>query len=101
MRGDVSLELKWPGREIDHSPLSSAEIKNTWRYTSTPTYVFIEKCHTWANIGFLSECQKGNKGKQWIDRKNKGGKIYKCSRERVGTDTRRVLTGAERKRQVM
>lgn len=25
-----------PGREIDHSPLSSVEIKNEWRVTSTP-----------------------------------------------------------------
>jgi hypothetical protein len=25
--GAVSLEIKWPGREVDHSPLSSAEVK--------------------------------------------------------------------------
>jgi len=28
--------IKWPGRESDHSPPSSAEVKNAWRYTSTP-----------------------------------------------------------------
>jgi hypothetical protein len=28
---------KWPGREADHSPRSSAEVKNAWRYTSTPS----------------------------------------------------------------
>jgi hypothetical protein len=28
--------VKRPGREADHSPLSSAEIKNTLNYTSTP-----------------------------------------------------------------
>jgi hypothetical protein len=27
---------KQPGHETDHSPLSSAEIKNAWSYTSTP-----------------------------------------------------------------
>jgi hypothetical protein len=27
---------KQPGREADHSPSSSGEIKNTWSYTSTP-----------------------------------------------------------------
>jgi hypothetical protein len=31
-----SLGVKWPGREADHSPPSSAEVKNEWSYTSTP-----------------------------------------------------------------
>jgi len=26
-----------PGREADHSPSSSTEVKNAWRYTSTPS----------------------------------------------------------------
>jgi hypothetical protein len=26
--------VKRPGREADHSPQSSAEVKNAWRYTS-------------------------------------------------------------------
>jgi hypothetical protein len=30
---------KRPGRETDHSPLSSAEIKNVWSYTSTTAVV--------------------------------------------------------------
>jgi hypothetical protein len=34
--GALSLEIKWPGREADHSPPSSAEVKNAWSYTSTP-----------------------------------------------------------------
>jgi hypothetical protein len=29
--------IKLPGREADHSPPSSAEVKNAWSYTSTPT----------------------------------------------------------------
>jgi hypothetical protein len=32
----LSLGVKRPGREADHSPQSSAEVKNAWRYTSTP-----------------------------------------------------------------
>jgi hypothetical protein len=31
-----SLEVKRTGREADHSPPSSAEVKNAWSYTSTP-----------------------------------------------------------------
>jgi hypothetical protein len=36
--------LKRPGREADHSPPSSAEVKNAWSYTSTPHYAFIAWC---------------------------------------------------------
>jgi hypothetical protein len=32
--------IKRPGHEADHSPQSSAEVKNAWSYTSTPQYVF-------------------------------------------------------------
>jgi len=32
----ISLRVKRPGRESDHSPPLSAEIKNEWSYTSTP-----------------------------------------------------------------
>jgi hypothetical protein len=35
--GALSLGVKWPGCETDHSPPSSAKVKNTWSYTSTPT----------------------------------------------------------------
>jgi hypothetical protein len=38
--GALSLEVKWPGREADHSPPSSAEVKNAWSYTSTPPVRF-------------------------------------------------------------
>jgi hypothetical protein len=34
--GALSLGVKRPVRETDHSPPSSAEDKNVWRYTSTP-----------------------------------------------------------------
>jgi hypothetical protein len=33
-----------PGGEADHSPPSSAEVKNAWSYTSTPQYVFMAWC---------------------------------------------------------
>jgi hypothetical protein len=31
----LSLGVKRPGREADHTPPSSGEIKNAWSYTST------------------------------------------------------------------
>jgi hypothetical protein len=34
--GALSPEGRRPGRETDHSPPSSAEVKNEWSYTSTP-----------------------------------------------------------------
>jgi hypothetical protein len=33
--------IKRPGREVDHTPLPSAEVKNTWSYPSIPPYVFM------------------------------------------------------------
>jgi hypothetical protein len=35
-----SLGLKRPVCEADHSPPSSAEVKNAWSYTSTPQHAF-------------------------------------------------------------
>jgi hypothetical protein len=42
--GVLSLGVKRPGRETDHSPTSSAEVKNAWSYTSTPQYAFMAWC---------------------------------------------------------
>jgi hypothetical protein len=39
----LSPEVKRPGRE-DHSPPSSAEVKNEQSYTTTPLYVFMVWC---------------------------------------------------------
>jgi hypothetical protein len=36
-----SPEIKRLGREADHIPLTSANVKNTWTYTPTPPYVFM------------------------------------------------------------
>jgi hypothetical protein len=44
VQGSLSLGLKRPGREADHSPPSSPEVKNAWRYTSIPEYVFMARC---------------------------------------------------------
>jgi hypothetical protein len=33
--------VKRPGREADHSPPTSAEVKKIWIYTPTPPYVFM------------------------------------------------------------
>jgi hypothetical protein len=41
VRVAVSPGVKRPGRDADNSPPSSAEVKNTWSYTSTPPYLVI------------------------------------------------------------
>jgi hypothetical protein len=41
--GDYFPGVKRPGREAEHSPPSSAEVKNEWSCTSTP-YVFLTWC---------------------------------------------------------
>jgi hypothetical protein len=35
-KGTLSLGIKRPGRKANHSPRSSAKVKNAWSYTSTP-----------------------------------------------------------------
>jgi hypothetical protein len=42
--GILSPGVKRPRRETDHSPPSSAEVKNTWIFTSTPPYAFTAWC---------------------------------------------------------
>jgi hypothetical protein len=39
--GALSLGVKRSGREADHSPPTSAEVKKMWIYTSTPPYAFM------------------------------------------------------------
>ena len=38
--GDISLWTKWLWHKADHSPPSSAEVKNEWNCILTPTYAF-------------------------------------------------------------
>jgi hypothetical protein len=42
--GAPSLGLKRPGREADHSPASSAKVKNALSYTSPPQYASMAWC---------------------------------------------------------
>jgi hypothetical protein len=39
--GDSPHGVKRPGREADHSPATSLEVKKIWIYTSTPPYAFM------------------------------------------------------------
>jgi hypothetical protein len=39
--GALSPGVKRSGREADHSTPTSAEVKKTWVYTSTPPYAFM------------------------------------------------------------
>jgi hypothetical protein len=41
----ISLGVKRPGREADHSPPSIAEVKNARRYTSAPQYALMVWCY--------------------------------------------------------
>jgi hypothetical protein len=51
--GALSLWVKRPGCETDHSPPSSAEVKNAWRHTSTPQYAFMAWCSVKKSTGTL------------------------------------------------
>jgi hypothetical protein len=39
--GALSPGVQQLGRQADHSPPTSAKVKKTWIYTSTPPYVFM------------------------------------------------------------
>jgi hypothetical protein len=41
---ELSSGVKRPERETDHSPPTSAEVKKTSIYTSTPPYAFMASC---------------------------------------------------------
>jgi hypothetical protein len=43
LKADVLRNLYWgvPGREVDRSPQTSAEVKKMWIYTSTLPYAFM------------------------------------------------------------
>jgi hypothetical protein len=40
----LSCREKWLGCENDHSPPSSAKVKNAWSCTSTHPYIFMAQC---------------------------------------------------------
>jgi hypothetical protein len=41
VQGALSSGVKQQGREADHSPPTSAEVKKMWIYTSIPPYAFL------------------------------------------------------------
>jgi hypothetical protein len=42
--GALFLEVEWPNLKAYHQPLSSADVKNTWSYTSIQSYIFMVWC---------------------------------------------------------
>jgi predicted dehydrogenase len=42
--GTLSLEVKWSGYEADHSPPTTAEVKNCGLITSTLKHIFMAWC---------------------------------------------------------
>jgi hypothetical protein len=39
--GTLSSRVNWRSHEADHSPPTSAKVKQTWIYTSTSLYIFM------------------------------------------------------------
>ena len=37
----MGMGVKWPGHEVNHSPPSTAVVKNGWSHISTPQYAFM------------------------------------------------------------
>jgi hypothetical protein len=42
--GSLSPEVKLPGRETDHCPVSDAEVESQWNYTITSPHIFMTYC---------------------------------------------------------
>jgi hypothetical protein len=42
--GALSLGVKWPGHEVDHSPPSSAKVKESGAIHPLPCYAFMAWC---------------------------------------------------------
>jgi hypothetical protein len=63
--GALSLGIKRPGREADHSPPSSVEVKNMWIFTSTPQYASMAWCLVTKSTGTTLPYQKWQRRKGW------------------------------------
>jgi hypothetical protein len=50
----LSLGVKWPGREADHSSRLVPRSKNEWIYTSTPQYALMAWCRLVFFLGPLA-----------------------------------------------
>jgi len=49
-RGHLSPAVERSQHEADHSSPCSAEVKDVWSYTSTPTYAFMVYDNTTSNL---------------------------------------------------
>jgi hypothetical protein len=49
--GGPSPGVKWQGREAEHSPPTSAEVKKTWIYTATPPIHLHGAVPNWLRAG--------------------------------------------------
>jgi hypothetical protein len=56
--GIIFLGIKRPKREADHSPPDSAEVKNSWSYTSPPQYASIVRIETLVNQNSGDYCKQ-------------------------------------------
>jgi hypothetical protein len=67
--GAISLGVKRPGREADHSPPSSAEVKNALSYNFTPQYAFMAWCSVKAQgqlyLTFTVQCLRTAVVEMW------------------------------------
>jgi len=61
--GSLSVGVKRSGREADHSPPSSVEVKNAWSYISNPPVRFhgVLLSHAQAQLYLLLICHYGAK----------------------------------------
>jgi hypothetical protein len=57
VQGALSPRIKRPGREAEHSPPTSAEVKKIWIYTSTPLYAFVGQLYL-DKMQMTSICQQ-------------------------------------------
>jgi hypothetical protein len=48
--GVLLPEVKWPGHEVHHLPISHAKVKNEWRYMSIPP---VPSCPAQGELYFL------------------------------------------------
>jgi len=53
--GTLHLRVKWQGHEDNHSPPSSAQLRNEWQYTSTPSVCLHGMC-----MDITFQCQVRN-----------------------------------------
>jgi hypothetical protein len=97
----ISPGIKRPGREADHSPPSSAEVKNACSYTSTPPYVFMawyfvkhRDSFTFTFTFVVFACKmydKQARDTQWYRTPSVGTALNYILRERSSSVTNRII----------